>query len=532
MGDRERAQHPDPGTTLHSNDGRAGDDSDSIFQSLFTGGIVVFAGEMIGLVLSFLSSVIIGRLLGPDGYGAIALGATIITATSTFVLFGMHTGIGRYLPRYDDESSRRGVLVSAFQIALPLAALAGAGVAVFAEPIAVSVFGDANLTPVLRIFGVTIPIAALEKLTVGGIQGLQLSAPKVYIENFTAHGVRLLAAVSILAAGYQIVGVSWAYLLGHLAAAVLGLYYLYHRTNLFTRVEAVSMHRELFAFSAPLIISAIMGQVLSDIDTLLLGYFGSTADIGIYDVVYTMSTMLTVILASFSFVFMPVLSELHADEDHGEMKRIYQVVTKWVFLLSLPVGVVLVFFPDVVIRFTYGPEYLAGTTALSILAIGFFTHALAGPDYRLLTSIGETNLIMYDNVAAAAGNVVLNLALIPRYSFLGAAVATLLSYIALNIGYSVQLYRRTGIHPFSAGLVRPAAAMIPVVGAVGLAASIPERTTLPVFVVLFGAFLALYAGVVLRFGGIEREEIMLINRLESRLGIDLGPLKTAAQRLM
>lgn len=241
----------------------------------------------------------------------------------------------------------------------------------------------------------------------------------MYIENFTAHGVRLLAAVSILAAGYGVVGVSWAYLLGYLAAAVLGLYYLYHRTNLFSRVEAVSMHRELFAFSAPLIVSAIMGQVLSDIDTLLLGYFEATADIGIYDVVYTMSTMLTVILASFSFVFMPVLSELHADENHSEMKRIYQVVTKWVFLLSLPVGVVFVFFPDVVIRFTYGPEYLVETTALSILAIGFFTHALAGLDYRLLTSIGETNPIMYDNVAAAACNVVLNLALIPRYSFSG-----------------------------------------------------------------------------------------------------------------
>ncbi|MCL7417713.1 MAG: flippase, partial [Halalkalicoccus sp.] len=107
------------------------------FQKLFTGGSIVFVGEMFGLGISFLSALVIGRLLGPEGYGAIALGSAALATVSTVVLLGMHTGIGRFLPRYDDPERRRGVLVSAFQLVLPLSILAGGVLIVFAEPIAI-----------------------------------------------------------------------------------------------------------------------------------------------------------------------------------------------------------------------------------------------------------------------------------------------------------------------------------------------------------------------------------------------------------
>lgn len=509
-----------------------GDASDSFLQTLFTGGVVVFLGKFIGLGVSFVSVAVIGRLLGPDGYGVIALGATLMTTTSTLVLLGMHNGIGRYLPRYDDITRRRGVLVSAFQIVVPTAVVAGAAIAVFAEPIALRFFDDPRLTSVLPIFGIAIPVVAITKLTVGGIQGLQLSAPKVYIENLTAHGARFVLAVVVLLGGYRTIGVAWAYLFGHVAAAVLGVYYLKHHTTLFSRIETTLMRRELLAFSAPLVISSVMANVLADIDTFLLGYFTTTADVGIYNVIYPLATMLTAVLTSFGFILMPVISELHANDNKEDMKHMYQVVTKWIFAVSFSLFVLLFFFPDIAIRFTFGRNYLVGATALPILATGFFTHAVAGPNYKALTSIGETKLLMYDNIACAVGNVLLNLLLIPRYSFVGAAVATTVSYVALNLTYSIQLYRRTGIHPISTGLVRPALAITPFVGGLGLVVAIVPRVTLSLFVVLFGGFLACYGVVFVRFGGIESEEVMLISHAESRLGVDLDPLKTAAQWFM
>lgn len=94
--------------------------------------------------------------------------------------------------------SLAGVLLSAFQLVIPAAIVAGAIVAVFAEPIAIRHFDDPRLTSVLPIFGIAILFAAIAKLSVGGTQGLQLSMPKVSAENLTAHGARLVLAVTAL----------------------------------------------------------------------------------------------------------------------------------------------------------------------------------------------------------------------------------------------------------------------------------------------------------------------------------------------
>ncbi|MDL5362765.1 flippase [Halalkalicoccus sp. NIPERK01] len=506
--------------------------SEEPFRKLFAGGSVVFVGEMFGLGISFLSALVIGRLLGPEGYGAISLGAAALATVSTVVLLGMHTGVGRYLPRYDDPERRRGVLVSAFQLVLPLSVLSGIGLIVLAEPIAARAFGDPSVVPVLRVFGLAMPFASVEKLSIGGIQGTKRTVPKVLVENVTAHVTRLVLAVIVLRLGYSAAGVAWAYVVGHAAAAGLGTYYLHRDTPLFTRVAAAPMHRELLAFSAPLIVSAIMVKILADIDTFLLGYFVSTADVGVYNVLYPLATMLTVVLASFGFLFVPILSELHAEGDVGEMAHVYRLVTKWIFMASLPIFVVIALFPELLIRYTFGPQYTEGALALSVLAVGFFVHAVVGPNYKTLTAMGHTRLIMLDNAGAAGLNVALNVVLIPRYSYLGAAVATVISYLLLNVAYSVQLYTRSGIHPFSTSLLRPATAAVVAIGGIYALVTSLVTVTLPVFLVLFALFLAIHAVVTLRFGGIEREEIVLVLDLEERLGVDLGPAKTLAKRLL
>jgi len=76
---------------------------------------------------------------------------------------------------------------------------------------------------------------------------------------------------------------------------------------------------------------------------------------------------------------------------------------------------------------TFGPEYTDGSLALVTLALGFFTHSVAGPNVNTLTAIGRTRIIMWDNLLAGVTNIALNFALIPEYGILGAAVATAVS---------------------------------------------------------------------------------------------------------
>ncbi len=349
------------------------------------------------------------------------------------------------------------------------------------------------------------------------------------IKNITTPVTRFLAVAIAIVIGGDTVGLATAYVLSYVVAASVGVYYVVTRTEVLAKVKATPMHRELLSFSAPLIVSAAMAFVLTDLDTFMLGYFSSTRDVGIYNVVYPIAQLLTVGLTAFSFLFMPILSELDAEGATDEMHRIYQVVTKWLFMATLPLFMVIALFPEMTIAITFGSEYVTGGLALSFLAVAYFSHAIAGPNANTLTSIGHTRLIMWDNLAVGILNAVLNVALIPQYGFLGAGIATAVSYIALNLLYSTQLYRITGIHPFSTGLVRPGAIAVALTATTFWITRTFFTVTIPLLVVMFALFLVAYGVIILRFGGVEEEEVMLVLSFEDRFGVDLGPLKDLAK---
>jgi O-antigen/teichoic acid export membrane protein len=510
------------------------EDSDwkSSLSTVLKGGSVLFLGVVFELGISFLGKLAIARFLGPFDYGSVVLGLTIMSFVTSFVLLGIDTGVGRFLPRYDDVADRRGVLVAGLSVGLAAGIATGVALFVAAPWLARSVFDQPELTTVFRIFAVIVPLSNLMRISIGAVQGMQDSLPRVYIENVTQPLTRLLGFAAVVFFGLGAVGAAWAYLASYATAGLLGTVYLVRRTPLFGRGSGVNLKtRELFAFSLPLVFSAIISSVYQDIDTLLLGYFAISTDVGIYNVVYSLAKLLLVGLQAVGFIFMPVLSGLHEDGDETGMRRLYQIVTKWLFSGTLPLFLVVALFPTMTIKITFGPEYLPAADVLPVLAVAFFTHAVLGPNNQMLTSIGKTRTILYDTVAAAALNLALNIVLIPRYGLLGAAVATAGSYVLLNALYSYQLYRATGIHPFSTALVLPG-----VVGGL-LVATIYTLTqtfltvTLPLLVVLFVVFVGTYGIAILRFG-IEESEIELVLKFEEKYDVDLGPFKIVAKWFM
>lgn len=507
------------------------EDSEATFRRIFTSGGIVLVGTVLHLGLGFLARVLIARDLGRVSYGAVSIGVTLLTTLSLLVLVGMDTGVGRYLPRYDTPERRRGVLVSAFQLVVPLAVLAGVALVVLAGPLATHVFDDPSVAPILRVFGVATPLAAVVNLTVGSVRGMQDSLPRVYIKNVAVPLGRFVFIAAVLLAGYRSVGVAWAYAGAYAVATVLSLYYLVRHTPLFERLDAEPMHRELLAFSAPFTVTATMLMLFQNIDVLMLGALSSTGEVGIYTAVYPLATLLTAVLTSFGFLFMPVLSDLHAEEDREQMRRTFEVVSKWVFLTTLPVFLVYVTFPGTVIGLTFGAEYTDGALALVVLVTGFGMHAVAGLAGKALTAMGRSRIIMYDTVLVAAVNIGLNLVLIPRYGVLGAAVATTVGYLVMDGLYLVQLHRSLAVHPLRGALLRPGLAAGLIWGLFALTTGTVLPRTLPVAVVGTAVFFLLYPVVVVAVGSVEQEDIDLVDAVEEQLGVDFGPIRNIAKQL-
>lgn len=495
----------------------------SSFQKIFSGGAVLFVGLMLEMGISFLAKVVIARFLGPVEYGAVSIAVTIMVMASTFVLFGLDTGVGRYLPRLESAREKRGVVRSAFELSFPVTVLVSGLLFVFAGKIATQVFADPSLSSLIQIGALGIPFVVLTRLAVDVGRGNQQSAPRVVLINIVVPLTRFGGVGVVVVLGFGTFGIAFAHAAAYVLASVIGLYYIWHMTPFGLRGESTPMRREMLLYSAPLMIAAAMSVIFSDVDTLLLGYFTSTQEVGIYNVVYPITQLLTLFLSSFTFLFMPVISELHSDGEDGDMARIYEVVTKWIFITTLPVFLILTVFPASVISLTFGIEYVSGATALVVLSFAFFTHALSGPNGATLTSIGETRFIMIANVVAAALNILGNIVLIPRYGIVGAAAATAGTYILLNGLYAYRLYQHTGIHPLTTALLKPATfGTVSVLVLQGVTAVVNVSPI--VLVGVASVFGLLYGVVILRFG-VEEEEVMLMLSFEEKFGVDLTPLK-------
>jgi O-antigen/teichoic acid export membrane protein len=302
-------------------------------------------------------------------------------------------------------------------------------------------------------------------------------------------------------------------------------YYLVRHTPILARVKANRIQGDLLRFSLPLVVSSSAMIIFSDIDVFMLGAMTELGDVGVYNVIYPIAQLLTAPLSAFGFIFMPFASAYDAEDKAGRFSRSYQVVTKWVFLLVFPVFLVISLFPTEVIQLTFGSKYAIGGTALTVLAAGFLANAIGGMNRNVLTALGETRHVMIINVLGAGVNVALNLLLIPRYSYLGAAIATTGSLVFLNAVFSAEVYRQTGAHPFTGALLRPVVAALGlVIGLYALVVTVFEPTLVSI-VVMFCLFGILYIVAIVRFGGIEPEEISLLEDMCEEYNVNIGPLQ-------
>lgn len=516
-----------------SDDADTDTDDGGQFAKLAQSSAVLFVGLVFQMGFGFLARLIIARFVGPIGYGGVTLGYTMLTAVTAVVVIGLDNGVGRFLPRFEDPGRRRGVLLSAYQIAIPVALLAGGLIAVFADAVATHVFTDPSLTPIVRVFGAAVPLAAFVRLTVGTIRGMQSSLPRVLIREITLPVARFGLIAAAIYLGYEAIGVAWAYALAYLIAAASAAYYLLRHTPLTTDVSPLQERTELLAFSAPLMVTATMNLVFHTADTFLIANISptGTADVAVYNAIYPLVKLLSTTLIAFTFVFMPVISDYHSAGEYDRMERTYQLVTKWILFATLPLALAVISFPRTVIGYTFGFAYVEGAPALALLAVGFFAHAIVGPSGDSLMALGHSRLMMGITTAVAAINVGLNVALIPYAPLLGAAAATTVGYVLMNGLYLGFLYRETAFHPFRRSSFLPAGVGVGVWTAAALAARAAFASGLVALAATAAAFAVCFPVVILRLGGVESEDVELLDAFENRVGVDLDPVRSVARRL-
>ncbi|WP_276299022.1 oligosaccharide flippase family protein [Halorussus lipolyticus] len=492
-------------------------DTNSELSQLLSSAAVVFLGTVVGSASMLIERVLVGRALDPSAYGEISIGLAILSFGSIISMAGFAQGVPRYMPRFDAEADKRGVWLTGIGVTGLVSVVVTGVFLLNLETLDALLLDGEEGVRLLRLFVLSIPFVAGLRVTVGAIRGFEHTMYKTYVKDLLYPGGRILLLWVLLEAGIGIYAAGYAYLASAIASLVAAHLLLRRLLPLVGRFRTYA--REMTAFSAPLVVSTTLMLLLTKTDTVMLGYFQPSREVGLYGAAYPLANGLLLAHAAFGFLYLPLASRLDSTDERDEIESIYTVTTKWIYLVTFPAFVAFVAFPEDVVTLFFGDRYALAAPALAVLTFGFFTNAAVGRNRETLSALGKTTPILAANLFAFICNLGLNLLLIPRYGFVGAAYASAISFITLNAVVYATLKLKFDITPLSDETLRtfvvPPAIVVPTALLLSRWTEL-TAVTLPVFLVSVGLLSLGLTGVV---GGLQSEDGVILELVEDALGV-------------
>jgi len=189
------------------------------------------------------------------------------------------------------------------------------------------------------------------------------------------------------------------------------------------------------AFSVPMILPSISFYALKLADRFILSSFWGLKEVGLYSFAYTFVNMLYTFTAWAVFnSFGPRIIAAHNSGDikHRDLLQTYMLkVSSVSFLVGL---VALMVLYDPIISAFARPEYRAAARVLPLLALSQIIIIFAYPAGNMLFMQNRVRASAAMDIVGMGVGIGANLLLIPRWSYMGAAVASTMGFGAVLIG--------------------------------------------------------------------------------------------------
>jgi O-antigen/teichoic acid export membrane protein len=136
----------------------------------------------------------------------------------------------------------------------------------------------------------------------------------------------------------------------------------------------------------------------------------------------------------FSYAIFPVMSRFHISSKNA-LRKTLEKSAKYLFIIGLPLGVGATILADQIILLIYGQAFAPSIAAMQVLALYLPLRFVNNATGYTLSAINKEHLRALSATIAAAGNIALNLFLIPKYSLVGASIATAITELVLFACY-------------------------------------------------------------------------------------------------
>lgn len=248
--------------------------------------------------------------------------------------------------------------------------------------------------------------------------------------------ILVLLALFVIYFGYGLIELAYVY-------AFLGIIDIaFSHCTLLLKIKSInykvkiSLWKTIIVKSLPFGLNGLFAVIFFKIDVVMLSYFQNDFAVGIYSAAYVpllaLATMLSYMVTSAIY---PLMSRYYADSSNS-LDGVISLSLKYALIVGIPIFVGCVFLSKQITYLFYNNQYSESMVVFALLALFIPFRLVNGITGTLLTSINQQYSRTSAVAFSATVNILLNVILIPYISYMGAAIATVLSEISLFLIFS------------------------------------------------------------------------------------------------
>lgn len=381
----------------------------------------LFADKLVRMGVGLVVSVWVARYLGPAQFGILNFVTSFAALFSILSTLGLDGIVVRELVHHPEEKHE--ILGSTLTLKF-----CGAVLALLLSVAAMALLrnGESEVVMLVAIIAVGTLFQSLDTLDFW-FQSRVQSKYTVWAKNFA---FLLIAVLKVFLIIRQAPLIAFALAAtGEIAVGAIALFIVYTRegNSLLHLKSSWSRCISLLRNSWPLLLSTLSIIIYMKIDQVMLGEMVDNTAVGVYGAAAKISEIWYFIpMIIVSSVFPTLLESRKTDEEfyYRRLRRLFRLMSTLALSIALP----MTFLATPIINLLYGDKFAAAgpILAVHIWAAPFVFLGVAQSPWDLAENF--TRLSLMRTAGGAVLNIALNCFLIPRYSAMGAAVATVISY--------------------------------------------------------------------------------------------------------
>ncbi len=405
--------------------------------------LIYGTSTVLGRLLNFLLVPIYTNFLSPSDYGITAYVYSLIAFLNVLYNYGMESAYFRYSSSQEIGTPKQNFSTPFISIAATSFIFSGILISL-TTPITEAVNIPLHYSSIILYSGL---ILFFDALVIVPFALLRQNNKAKLFATIKFLNIVINVSLNILLLVKYEMGIEGIFISGTISSLITFIFLLPTILKNLTFNFSGELYKALLKFGLPSLPAGFALMIIQVIDRPILRALTDNASVGIYQANYKLGIFMMLVVSMFDYAWKPFFFARAKDDN---AKELFARITTYFFLLMSFVLLIITFFIEDIVkiqisgRFIIHPEYWVGLHIIPIIMLGYLFYGLSLTFSAGIYLEKKTIYLPIITFTAAAVNIVMNLLLIPAIGIMGAAVATLTSYLTMSVlmyFYSQKFYK-------------------------------------------------------------------------------------------